>query len=471
MGSFNSKAKPTVIAQCHIPPYSIKAIGSRHFLLAGGGGAARTGVKNEIDLYLLTYNNQLLGSTSAQDKAQLILQAKQTGLIDTTIYSNMNMDVIALDTAEQGRYLIAAGQDEYCSLYQVNGFSMNNTITDDNNNDATLSFDFQSICRLKTDDSSKDPYQKCVKLYFFKNTLWMATGGSDGTVRLWNVSWLFQEKVKTLQLTVENSNQQVQEIKEPPEMEINTGSELVDDLDVSCCGSVLAAIRSKQTSFYDTSDATLLMVLKNIQELGDAFKIRSLKFLPLDKTGKNAIFIVAYNQRVRTSKEISYLALWAYSKQDKACHLISLKKACNETISCLASSECGNYTCIGTMSGSVAIYDTHNLKCPLYWQAQAHSSFVTSVEFLPQRSYDFSYGRIQQEPSSNKKESTKCFLPGVCASSRASVMSLSVDMTVQLHSIEYPSLSQFSGTTTGVLLKLAVWSLVLYLVLWLLFVH
>lgn len=40
------------------------------------------------------------------------LQAKQTFVIDTSIYANMNMDSIALDNPQHGKYLIAVGQDK-----------------------------------------------------------------------------------------------------------------------------------------------------------------------------------------------------------------------------------------------------------------------------------------------------------------------------------------------------------------------
>ncbi|KAI1714584.1 START domain-containing protein [Ditylenchus destructor] len=56
MGGTNSGLnKEAVIAESPIPPYSVKCIGSRHFIVAGGGGAVKTGVKNEIDALLFKH--------------------------------------------------------------------------------------------------------------------------------------------------------------------------------------------------------------------------------------------------------------------------------------------------------------------------------------------------------------------------------------------------------------------------------
>lgn len=50
----------------------------------------------------------------------------------------------------------------------------------------------------------------------------------------------------------------------------------------------------------------------------------------------------------------------------------------------MALSECGNYTAIGTISGSVGIYDTHEMKI-LYFAREAHSIFVTGwfLKYFP----------------------------------------------------------------------------------------
>uniref|UniRef100_A0A914VN75 Uncharacterized protein n=1 Tax=Plectus sambesii TaxID=2011161 RepID=A0A914VN75_9BILA len=83
----------------------------------------------------------------------------------------------------------------------------------------------------------------------------------------------------------------------------------------------------------------------------------------------------------------SFLVLWAYSKERNICRPIVIKAACEEAISKLSVSECGDFTAIGTMSGSVGVFDTHEMKRLLYAEG-THGIFVTGLEFVPTTSID-----------------------------------------------------------------------------------
>jgi Flp pilus assembly CpaF family ATPase len=39
-----------VAAECSIPAYCVKTVGSRHILIGGGGGSAKTGVLNQLQV-------------------------------------------------------------------------------------------------------------------------------------------------------------------------------------------------------------------------------------------------------------------------------------------------------------------------------------------------------------------------------------------------------------------------------------
>jgi len=450
MGNSKSKNTVPVIAQSSVPAYCIRSIGCRHFLVAGGGGAVKSGVKNEIELFLLTYDQFTeFGKKLGQ------LKGRQTGVIETGIHANMNMDIIPLGPPETGKYLIAVGQDQFCTIYESDGFCLKDE-EDELEVPSKLSLNFQCVAKIVTDfktpvsgTNSADSYQNCVRLYHSNNVLQMVTGGSDGSARIWSIGKISEEH-STINLR--------------PDLEVVTGEKLIDSLDVSKCAKILSTITANETAIWDLTTGTKVCVLQDLPQLGHDYKIRSLRFLGFDKSGRNSIFIACYNKRVRTnSKEVSYLALWAFSKQEKVCHLIKVKLACKEAISCLAVSECGNFTAIGTMAGSVAIFDTHNLDKPLLYVPQTHSSFVTAVDFLPKRSYDTEdLGRLSVKKQEDG-QLARCFLPGVCADSRCSILSLSVDQTIQLHEVPYPS----APTITGYLVKLALITLLLYFVCWL----
>lgn len=41
-----------VAAECSIPAYCVKIVGSRHILIGGGGGSAKTGVLNQLQVQI-----------------------------------------------------------------------------------------------------------------------------------------------------------------------------------------------------------------------------------------------------------------------------------------------------------------------------------------------------------------------------------------------------------------------------------
>ena len=48
-----AKREPCVIGRTAYPAYCLTTIGESHILISGGGGAAKTGVPNRIDVYLV----------------------------------------------------------------------------------------------------------------------------------------------------------------------------------------------------------------------------------------------------------------------------------------------------------------------------------------------------------------------------------------------------------------------------------
>jgi len=125
------------------------------------------------------------------------------------------------------------------------------------------------------------------------------------------------------------------------------------------------------------------------------------------------------------------LALWSFNVERAQCRLILCKEACQkDSISTLTISGCGNYTGIGTLAGSVGIFDTHEMR-QLYFATVTHSIFVTGLEFLPQISLD--------TPIGNGK-----YASGVASDYRTAMVSLSADQSVQLHTVPYPTHNSFT---------------------------
>ena len=118
---------------------------------------------------------------------------------------------------------------------------------------------------------------------------------------------------------------------------------------------------------------------------------------------------------------------------------------------------------VGTQTGSVFVYDVRSLHT-LYSALEAHSVFVTSIEFLPQRTFDTpSMGRIEK----SKQQAAQTFLPGVTSESLVSVISLSIDQQLQLHSVPFPK----GISTIGYWMKASFWLFSFYILLWTLLIY
>lgn len=90
--------------------------------------------------------------------------------------------------------------------------------------------------------------------------------------------------------------------------------------------------------------------------------------------------------------------------------------AINETLAALAVRDDGRFIAIGTMStGSVSIYIAFSLQRVLHIP-NAHSQFVTGLEFLPENRIDG---------------------PPISSTSEAAVISISVDNKICIHSLSY----------------------------------
>lgn len=81
-----------------------------------------------------------------------------------------------------------------------------------------------------------------------------------------------------------------------------------------------------------------------------------------------------------------------------------------QSISSLSVSPCGKFTAIGTMGGSVGIFDTQNMQL-LHLAQETHTNFVTAIDFLPSRTYDVKQGYLNSSEVV-QKNSASCFLPG-----------------------------------------------------------
>ncbi|KAI8787207.1 prolactin regulatory element-binding protein isoform X1 [Biomphalaria glabrata] len=349
--------KGVLLAHTDFPLYVVRALDERHFLVAGGGGQAKTGIANAIEIYKISSN--------------------QNGVISTNICRH-ETDIRAImncATFYDGRHHhLATGEDEFCHTYAVKYKVVSQSSdkaekqdgvrlrkpendlkekSDSNSNTKQLTFLIEDTGKVVTDFSPDGGFQKCVR--FSSLMTHMATGGADGHLRFWKYPEL--EKV----WDTEGHKQEI------------------DDLDISPDGSKIVTIsRDKNGCVWNTSNGKKVTDLIWNYSTSQPYRFKACKYGLIE--GKRDKFnIYTVNIPVtRSAKSVCYISLWDSSK-------FSLKKTASagtEVISAFAVSNDGIYLGVGSISGSVSVYISFSLQ-RLYHVQEAHSIFVTSVDFLP----------------------------------------------------------------------------------------
>ncbi|GMT03615.1 hypothetical protein PENTCL1PPCAC_25789, partial [Pristionchus entomophagus] len=418
-GNINSRKAPPVVAIGASPVYSVRRIGPRHIVLAEGGGAAATGVTNQLEVLLLSTNS---------DSTGLPIRASVSQQIGTDKYSNMNMDVACAGSPDQGLYYIACGQDEFCTIYETTGF-----IGNVNDQDKRLTFGVREVGRLTTDES----YQRCCSFDPTSRGARLVTGGENGHVKVWNARDLVDYRDPRL--------------ARAPLLDIDAHTANVDSVDVSADGRYIVSVGDGTAHVWDIQFGRKVTSLTPPPGLVKGWKVRTVKFTPLGE--QNMYLLAAFNQIARTSKSQSFLVIYEFNRQAATLQPKGVQgMKIGETISTLALSQDGQLCGVGTMDGGVYVLETIDLK-ELHAAPNTHGIFVTGIEFLDRSSRDVLLPRDL---------AMRGALPGPAANYRASIVSLSADKTVQLHTVPFDSSTPLSVS----MLKIAMWSLFLYLLFW-----
>ncbi|CAJ0565911.1 unnamed protein product, partial [Mesorhabditis spiculigera] len=417
--NLSAKKEPPIIAVCDAPVFCVKKMGTRHLLVAGGGGAAKTGVPNQIETLLITFDPKAIRFPSAG------AATKVTNKLNTDPYATMTLDIAHIEHPVTGTYLIAAGHDQYCKLYETTGFEVDPE--EFKNDPKHLGFKWREVGRLTTTDLQENAYLKVVKFDRSRpRGQRLATGSTDGHIRMWETKNIFDNRDPTL--------------THHPILDIAVNQSEVDDLEFSNDGSIIASVGEGKAILWDVNSGKKLLDLPMpAPEWEKKYKVRFVRFTPYGE-GRH-VFVVAYNQIQRSSKSNCYVVLWAYNRERAACRPVVIKEMPKEAIASLCVSPCGDFTGVGTMEGTVAILDTNDMKTLLF-KPKTHGIFVTSLEFLDRVARDLPSESTQQNGA---HPAAQPILPGPSAACRASLISLSADKTVQLHQLPFPESPSLSS--------------------------
>ncbi|XP_011640599.1 prolactin regulatory element-binding protein [Pogonomyrmex barbatus] len=399
--------KGGLLARVNFPLYTLQMLTSRHILVGGGGGSSKTGVANGFEIFELSHNG-----------VHFIAE-------EVTRHETGPSVVMNCASHNNGKKTwIVAGQESHCQLYNVNpkvvtlengelikGSTANTTnkdglrhrrnsekveepqspkerieeIKDDNSNvkSKKLQLILKPADSVQTAFGNGEPLQRVVRVSL-QGTI-MATGGTDGRVRLWKFPQLHKLH------------------------DLDAHGKEIDDLDFSPDGSLLVSIAKDGKAFlWNLNDGTKNKELTWTSPEGAKYIYKRCRFRKLteDKT-KIDLFVLS---NAVAGKNPSFLQLW-----DAHTGTVIKSASYKETLSALAVSDDGKFVAVGTMfSGSVDIFVAFSLRKALHVPG-AHSMFVTGLEFLP----------------------TKLDGPAITSNTETAVVSISVDNRICIHSIPF----------------------------------
>lgn len=255
-----------------------------------------------------------------------------------------------------------------------------------NSSNRHIKFEVKTGDSIQTDFASSEPLQRVVRIS--PNGKLMATGGIDGFIRVWN----FPRMTKSTEFRGHTN--------EIDDIDFSPDNKFLVSTAKDGAGIIWNIKESKEfVKLQWTPPEDIKYVLKRcryavIEDNKEKYRLFTLAN-PVGKAGKSQGFIQQWNpEKGRITKCIGI----------------------DESLAALAVRDDGRFIAAGTMfSGSVSIYIAFSLQRVLHIP-QAHTMFVTGLEFLPIRNSDG---------------------PAISSDSEAAVLSISVDNRLCIHSLQY----------------------------------
>ncbi|XP_055594357.1 prolactin regulatory element-binding protein [Uranotaenia lowii] len=413
------KPNDGLLARVNFPLYAIEMLTSRHVLVAGGGGASKTGVANGFEIYEIYHNGEkyvaeeiirhetgptvVMNCAIKNDEKRSLLLAGQENhcqmyLVNPIITSGADGETIGAgktsETLDSLRKRKAAPSQQPQANGQVNHpkdseQSADKKLKGDGKDDRQrkrIRFEIKTGDSVQTDFTENEPLQRVVRIS--SNGKVMATGGTDGHLRLWHFP-----KMTLITAILAHTNE-------------------IDDLCFSPDSKHIVSIAKDGLGMiWPVNPAKESKKLVWDPPEGGKYLLKRCRYGVIEgQKDKHRLFTLA-NPLTRSGKTRGYLQQW-----DPEVGRLTRVVEIDEALAALAVRDDGRFVAIGTMfSGSVSIYIAFSLQQVMHIP-NAHAMFVTGLEFLPVTNFDG---------------------PAVTADTEAAVLSISVDNRVCIHSFQF----------------------------------
>ncbi|XP_074642612.1 guanine nucleotide-exchange factor SEC12-like [Tubulanus polymorphus] len=355
-----SKKGSVTIQSVDFPPYVIQMLPDRHFLVAGGGGQAKCGIPNIIEVFELKKDEDADTCYASSVCRHTTTDAIMNGA-----------------TAYDGKtHYLAAGVEDQCQIYHlkyklvkpkpntavdadgnvaVRKRKGNATESDDNKATRNVvSFDITLDKSVQSDFAEDGGLQNVVK--FSRDHTLVITGGADGYLRIWK-----RAGMKRIH-------------------EIEAHKQEIEDLDISPDGNRIVTIsREKKACVWNTKNGTKFADLEWPQKTEAKYRFRTCRYGIIENKKENFnLYTVNIPVTQGQKNAQSFITIW----NSKDFRVKKISGTGPEIVSSFAVSNDGIYLATGTLSGSVSVFISFSLS-RLYHIKDAHSIFVTGLLFLP----------------------------------------------------------------------------------------
>lgn len=404
-----------ILARFDFPLYTLQFIDDKHFMVAGGGGGAKTGIPNAVEVFrffsgrvqrVLRFQPEanksepIMNAALVVDKRRTVLAAGMGNechlfslrykMAEAAHEADGNSGSEATKSEEiprgdteptrngsatgEVRHRRKGGEEEKNAesrkgeeevknapdRKERNGFVPNQNKDHPRPND--VSFEVVPLANIRTDFlASKKPgdsYQKVVRFSPCGGRFF--TGGTDGHLRCWNFPEVGTEPVYTVQ--------------------VHEGCDVVD-LDVSPDGRYIVTVGATDVQGH-VWEAEGGNKHKDLDWKRDDYRFRGSRFgvMPLGGSPRPKQFrlFTIHCPKSICSKSDNYVTMWDSDRYIP----VKSQATGRDMLSTLAVSDDGVFVGVGTRGGSIGIFIAFSLQ-KLHWVAETHAIFVTGLAFTP----------------------------------------------------------------------------------------